>query len=893
MCPVARLAESALSTEIMLRKVLTPALLLALSSPCIHAQSVCTGAPLTGSVVDTTGAIIPGAELTTESGQHVTSGSDGRFRFPCMLAGKHRLHVSSPSFAALDLPLTAPHAELRIALQPDTVSTTIDVTAPAQQIDTDVNSTAGSQTISGERLTQLADDPDDLLRELQQLAAAAGGSPGNATISVDGFQDSSTLPPKSSIAYVKVNPDLFSSEYREPPWEGGRVEVYTKPGAKAFHGALFTTNSSQWMNARDPFSVSSAAIGKQRYGFELNGPVRKQGSNCSMTLEHRSIDDFAVINAVTFDPSGNDVNTVQNVPTPQRLWVATSRIDWQLGPKNIAFLSYSANVNTQRNVGVGGNTLLEAGYDSSNYEHTIRASNVTTISPKFVHEARLGISLNDEVDIPASNAPAVQVSGRFTGGGATIGNQNIHKIRFEYGDDVIITAKNHSIKAGLQFIAYDEHDRVPLNFNGLYIFQDAAHYRSNSPSQFENVAGDPHIGFVQLRPALYFQDDVKLHENLTFSFGLRYYLQNDPLVLNGATPRLGVAWSPDAKKRWTLHAHVGEFAGQYRTPVWQEVQREDGVHRVDSLVRNPVYNAPFSAGAVPVHEVRSFEHGFKNINYGMAEISVDRELPWGFHLSTQFAGIRLFNDARTLNINAPLNDNPNAPRPFGPNLNLLQTQNSGYGLGDVEFAGLSNFAHKRFGFFFGTVRVNIRDNTNDSALYQPQSAYTDAGEVARRSGNNLWQSFGNVNATLPYKLQITANYFGAGNGVFNIITGADNNGDGSFNDRPQIAAPDQAGAVSTPYGLLTSSGGIGVLRRNSGAMPWTFHLDSNIQRAWVVTRDKKSDHQQTLTANIRSSNVLNHTNVTSVGNVLGSPQFNIPYAADNGRRLEGGLRYSF
>ena len=34
-------------------------------------------------------------------------------------------------------------------------------------------------------------------------------------------------------------------------------------------------------------------------------------------------------------------------------------------------------------------------------------------------------------------------------------------------------------------------------------------------------------------------------------------------------------------------------------------------------------------------------------------------------------------------------------------------------------------------------------------------------------------------------------------------------------------------------------------------------------------------------------------NVTSVGGVLGSPNFGIPYAADNGRRVEFGLRYSF
>jgi hypothetical protein len=76
-------------------------------------------------------------------------------------------------------------------------------------------------------------------------------------------------------------------------------------------------------------------------------------------------------------------------------------------------------------------------------------------------------------------------------------------------------------------------------------------------------------------------------------------------------------------------------------------------------------------------------------------------------------------------------------------------------------------------------------------------------------------------------------------------------------------------------------------------MPWTFYLDTNLQRAFKLNRNAKAEHQQTLTVNIRSSNVLNHLNVTSVGNVLGSPQFGVPYAANNGRRVEGGIRYSF
>ena len=76
-------------------------------------------------------------------------------------------------------------------------------------------------------------------------------------------------------------------------------------------------------------------------------------------------------------------------------------------------------------------------------------------------------------------------------------------------------------------------------------------------------------------------------------------------------------------------------------------------------------------------------------------------------------------------------------------------------------------------------------------------------------------------------------------------------------------------------------------------MPWQIYLDTNLQRTFSLTRNAKADSPQTLTANIRAANVLNHMNVTSVGGVLGSPTFGVPYAADNGRRVEFGLRYSF
>jgi len=904
-----------------MKLLVAAACIAALALPHALAQTACRGTTLTGIVRDSTLAIIPGATLTLDGSQSETSGTDGQFRFLCVAGGPHRLSAATPGFANQDLSLTMPHTSpLDLVLHPEEVQTEVEVTGDGAAGSSPASS-GPTQTISGSRLQSLADDPDDLLRELQQLAGAAGGNPSNTTIAVDGFQDSSKLPPKSSIAYIKVNPDQFSAEYREPPFDGGRVEVYTRPGQSAYHGALFATNGSPWENSRDPFSTSKASIGKQRYGFELTGPIRKKGSDFAMTLEHRSIDNYAVVNAITLDDTGNLINTVANVATPQRLWIGTARIDWQLSPKNTFIASYSANVNHLQNVGVGGTALAETGYNSSQYEHMLRLSNITTVSSHLMHEARLSLRWDGETDVPVSSAPQVQVAGAFTGGGTTFGPQRLREFNIEADDDAILTTKNHTLKFGTQFMVYDEHQQLTTNFNGTYTFGGGTapildgngnpipgqtktitgleQYRrallglpGGTATAFSNVAGVPTVDFTIVQDTSFIQDDWNVGRGVHIAAGLRYFLQNNPTVLNSITPRAGILWSPTKKGTWTLHAHVGMFSGRFNKGNQAEVQREDGVARITSTIYNPDYGDPF-AGATPIHSIRQFSPHISNLTWAAENIGGTRALPHGWNLSADYYLGRIWNDTRSVNINSPLNGVPTGPRPGASNLNVLQMQNSGQGRVNATFVGIEQHTLKHVQLFFGGVRVNLIDDTDDSNFFTPQSSSSNVGEFAHRTNQPTWNLFGNGTITFPQKIQLSGNFHAGGNSHYNITTGFDNNGDGNFNDRPQYAVSGTSGAIATPYGLLVANGGTAIFPRNEGVMPWTFYLDTNLQRAFKVTRNAKAEHQQTLTVNLRSSNVLNHTNVTQVGGVLGSPLFGVPFAADNGRRVEVGLRYSF
>lgn len=917
----------------------------ALYSGYAEAQTACKADnTLEGVVHDATGALIPGATLQVNNAAAsaaaasgapvamapaVVSNDAGRFHMGCVANGEHTIAITAEGFASKTVTVTVPHTgELDLTLDVAEVQTNLQVTDDsAGQMAPDAATTTGaSRTLTKKDLDSLADDPDDLKRELQQLAASAGSSPASTQITVDGFQNTTQLPPKSSIEYIKVNPDMYSAEYREPPFEGGRVEVYTKPGASTFHGALFATNGSSWMNANNPFSVSKGALGKQRYGFELSGPVRKQGSDFAMTLEHRSISDTAVVDTVTLDTGGNQVSTLATLPAPQSLWLATARVGWQLGEKNTVTAAYSANTNHLQNVGVGGTALAETGYTSDTYEHVLKLSDITLFSAKLMHEARFSLDWSGEDDSPQSTAPQIQVAGAFTGGGASIGAQRLHNLVTEVDDDVVISLDKHLIKAGVQFRNTNVSDQLTTNFNGSYTFGGGTapvldaqgnpvagqtetisgleQYRraqlglaGGAATAFTNVVGTPGVHFNQTRAALYVQDAWKVLPNLQVAMGFRYYVQDNPAVYNGATPRLGVAWTPDKKGTWQLHGHVGLFTGQYGYDDYTEILREDGVHRVTSTVYNPVFGNPLGAGSQVIHSVRTADPHLSNIGITIENIGGTHDFGRGWSASADYYTARIWNYARSENVNAPINadgtGNPLGPRPGAANLNVLQVNNSGQGGGNVTFLSVSQQKYKWVQFFFGGVRVNITDDTDDTTFSTPQSSKTDAGEFAHRTGQGVWQLFGNASVTTPGKVALSTDFHGNSGGAYNIVTGFDNNGDGDFNDRPQYATAGATNGIATKYGMLVPSGGVGVFPRNAGRLPWGVYMDVNAERAFQLSHNAKADHPQTVTVNVRSSNVLNHTNVTAQGGVLGSPLFGQSYGADNSRRVEAGVRYSF
>ncbi|HEX4037935.1 MAG TPA: TonB-dependent receptor [Acidobacteriaceae bacterium] len=905
---------------------------LLLSGIAASGQS-CTGGSVEGIILDPTGAVVPGAVLHAGPGATVTSGATGRYLFPCLPSGTRRITVTANGFAPFDGQLqihagASAHFDFHLAI--GVVKTEVQVPSD-NAVSLDADQGIGTHTLTPKEITELSDDPDDFQRELQILAAANGGAPGAARITVDGFQNSSALPPKASIARIVTAPDLFSAEYDTPPYAGGRVEIFTKPGADSLHGALFLTDSEGPFNATDPFSAVATPASRRRYGFELGGPIRKGRSDYFLALEKRDINEYNIVNAVTLDPAGNAAPLHQTVAAPQRLWIASARSDWQLGKSDVFTLSFAANTNDLSNQGIGGFVIEQAGYGSTVSEYDLRATNTQTLSPTLLHETHAAFTWNDTAQTPLSTAPAVQVAGFFEGGGSSAQNLNDRERNLEIDEDLLWSHQRQTWKIGAQSLGIFVHNVDPNTFNGAFTFAGGAapvldannqstgqtttisaleQYRramlslpGGTPTLFQVTSGTALVPFTQWQLALYAEDTVKMTPRLSLSAGLRYALQTSPGSYANFAPRAGIAWALDKRAKTVLHLHTGLFSSVVPEAVITEAYRLDGTRQLQSMIYSPSFTAPLTptSQSLDVTTVRSLPRSLPQVPSFQSGIGVEHDFPHHWHAQANVYLAESWNDLRSRDINAPLVNTSNntvpdlaaalaAPRPIAANENIFQFEATGHLSGNVVFLGLDQHSYKRFAFFLGYLNFNLTSDAPANAGFA-QSAYSNRGET----GPPDWQArqrlffFGNL--SLPGKLDLSAQMDAQSGLPYNLTTGTDNNGDGVFNDRPTDASAPGSGVYATRFGLLSANTVNGDVPRDLGTMPALLHLDMNLSRAWKLS--PKSDRPRTLTLNVRSANLLNHTNASAVSSIVSSPSFGDPIAAESARRIELGARFSF
>jgi hypothetical protein len=513
------------------------------------AQTPCrNGVHVEGTITDPTGAIVANARVESETDEVSRTNNAGRYNFPC-LARSFKLRVQAESFAEKTVTHDAGqlnNVTLDVELVLASVETEVQVSGNVSAT-LDANQGPDTVTLDTQMVKQLADDPDDFLRQLQVLASEGGGDPSSARITVDGFQNATVLPPKGSISSIRVNPDLFSAEYRWPPFSGGLIEITTKPGAPALHGAVFFTGSDGSWNATTAFAPTPTPASKRRYGFELSGAIIPNKGDFSMALEKRDIDEFRVVNAQTLSSDFTIVPFQQTVTTPQRLWMGSLRSGWQLGSADTLTGVFAANVNNLGNQGVSALVLPESAYTSITSQYDLRFSNALTVGSNQLHQTRVGLTWLRSQNLPNSTTPSLQVAGYFTSGGAVSQNTDNRSLTLELDHDALFTHGKNTLKVGTQGLAIFVRNYVPNIFNGAFLFGGGGapaldandnptgqtttidgmeQYRrtllglpGGTPTTYQVTTGDPNVPFTQWQETLYAEDTIQLAPRLTMAGG--------------------------------------------------------------------------------------------------------------------------------------------------------------------------------------------------------------------------------------------------------------------------------------------------------------------------------------------------------------------------------------
>ncbi len=916
----------------------------------VKAQSRSEGGGVTGTiegaVKDQAGDVLVGAQavLKNDRGLRLKATTDqrGEFRFLRVMFGVYSLTITFQGFAPIESMVElSPKKDVfrtSVVLKP-TIEETVLVEDSAKIVALDPEKASGSQILKKEDLEALPDDPDQFSNQLQLLATSSGSAPGQATVTVDGFTEEGRIPPKSAIREVRINLDLFSAEYDKAPYRGGRIEIMTQPGAISYHGSAFFAYNNSALNARDAFAATKPQTNTNRYGFEFGGPIIKNRVGFMVNFEGRNINESVPVSAVVLDKDFNASPFSANISNPLQLLIGSARVDWQVNPTSTLTLRYDLNDESRKNQGVGGFALTDRGYNTDVRENSFRASGTTAISPTVYNEARAGITFFRSKSQAESNAPALDVLGYFSSGGASLQLQQQEGHRVEIADNISYIFGKHRLKSGLQAYNRNTRDTNFTNFNGEFLFggglaeqldssgnpvpgpdgpvmlsiNGLEQYRrallslpGGTASKFIITSGIPAANINQWNGALFTQDEWSIRKNALLSLGVRYEAQSNPTDRGSVAPRLGLAYSPDKKSSWVLRARAGLFYDRIPFTVPLDAAHLNGSNQKQILITGASYPNPFVSGASDSLSptIRQIAAGIEAPVSLQWQYAIEHQFPRGWKLEVSHSFSRTWHSLRSRNINAPIvtdGDNPTtAPRPFGDNENILNFESSGRVKGQVLYIGVNQTRSKLLNLYSGYLYFNFHNDT-DSSTTQPQSSYNLWAEWARPNWLARHRAFVVLLLNMPWHLKGSSNFSFASGTPFNITTGNDNNGDGAFTDRPGLVSSNFPGAIVTGFGAFNPAAVNGDLPRNFGTNPGRVFLDLDLSRTFALTKSKQSgmgagsggDLQHRVTVNIRATNILNYANVLGLNGVLNSPFFGRANIALPARHIEIGLRFSF
>jgi carboxypeptidase family protein len=922
----------------------------------LTAAAIAQNTTLRGQVVDQLGAAIPNAAIALigQDGKEraARSNNNGEFSIPNLPPGVYKLTAAFEGFHThVEEKIKAPpdDSPLKIVMTVAAVNEAVETKAEGGvSVEPDQNLTA---TVLGEEfIKNLPDNEADLRRFLEALAGPAGaaGGEGGAQITVDGFSGG-RLPPREAIQQIRINQNPFSAEFERSGFS--RVEIITRPGSDKWRGGGGFGYHNSALGARNAFALDKPDFSLARYDFNLGGPLIKK--KLSFFLFGNRSSDSGGGTTVATTLAGQ---VVSNVPSRAKSIFFGLRADYLPSDKNTLNIGYdsgsSQSLNSEFRSGFGGGRsylLPERGSDSTSSNQTLRIGSSWIITPQLISETRLQYQRRQSDVTARTQGVAIEVLDSFSGGGAPCCPNRSRGDQVELQNYLTYTYNKHTVRGGAQFYHENMRDLNGSNFNGTFTFSNLTEYRvaveeagteRARAQQFTVNRGDPNLRYKLYTAGLFIQDDLRLSQSLTLSFGLREELQSHLRDRNNWSPRLAVAWSPSKDGKTTLRGGAGLFYSRLSGGIYANTLRFDGARQQSLIIRNALYPDPFAGDPEIEFEARNGSKRVLDLDLKAPytinfNISLERQLSKSLTGTLSYIHTRGVHQFRLRDINAPL---PGADaRPIPDEGALYQTEATAGSTFNGLVFGLNHRFSRRL-TLFGNYSLSWAKNDADGAGGLPADNYGLRSEWGRASTDRRHSFFIGLYLTLPFGFSLNS-MIGASSGTpFNITTGNDDNGDFTINDRPagigrnsdlpaslyarlpdRLICPPGATSLGAASGFCDPGGAPPVQLRDFLAQnypegvkavgPGSFNVNLFVNKTFGFGRRNRKTEQAgqggsggknggesprfnlAFTAGI--TNLFNRVNLGQYGGVLGSVYFGRSNSSGPARRLDFNVRVNF
>ncbi|HEX5235906.1 MAG TPA: carboxypeptidase regulatory-like domain-containing protein [Silvibacterium sp.] len=675
------------------------------------AQSGISLGSLSGTVIDSSGAVVSGARIAVSSldntiRRSAITGADGTFVILNLPSENYQLAVSAPGFSSWRNPslalavgrttgvtvrLAPARATQQVIVQSQTEALDTSQTSPVANIDRGrieelpipnrnyINFTLLAPAVAAANPALARQTPGAELGGF----SAGGLRPTSNALYIDGTDDNDEY---TGLSRTELSPEAISDfqivnhgyEAQSGGSAGGSVNVETRSGGNLQHGDAFLFVQNGALNGTPVLEVvpGKADENRIRAGLSTGGRIEKSRLYYYLAGEQElargeDASDFSPKLAAAIDGALRQAGPLHGFrlqqgffPTTNQETELSGRLDFDSATQGL-MLRYALTNNRSVNDAFHTDDLSDLSARGSAFydDNSINGSWSWTRSPRLLNQLDFQLAQRRVALRTASTQePGIVVAGIAHFGTPWDGNSRRYETHFDLGDSIVRQRGKHLFQAGIagSHIALRSADLG--GFQGLYVFPSLAALSVAQPDFYTQNYGDPDTNFGELRTAAWVQDHWTSSRSLALDYGLRYEDNHLPSSLPqhpfNFSPRVGFAWSPS--NTWVVRGGFGIFVDRYLLSTINRIQQFNGVRARQQTVDGAQAASLYQSGQIftaprpdIAPSVWQAQPGLANPYAETASLGVEHQLPALWTISAEYRFVHGVKLGRTINSNLP------------------------------------------------------------------------------------------------------------------------------------------------------------------------------------------------------------------------------------------------